>query len=278
VQRGGATVAAIAADAQRRRRCRPCPRRAAPPPRRASADGGGGSADGDASSRSSSSSGPVAATSGVDPQQPPAPQPKKKKRQADSTDAVASFLTRRFGVAGGLAWLGVLTFGVVSEQLKTRQEQAAEAEGTRDAGAAAQRETPLEGLGAAYRELKVGGGARPARGDLVVLEFSARYSLDGGGGGGEGASYVEPPFADTRATGKPVVLVWGARPLARVLAPAVEAAIADGMRAGGRRVVTVARGGAGGFGASPPQGLGVPQGGVALRYDVTLSRVSVAPS
>jgi hypothetical protein len=32
-------------------------------------------------------------------------------RKADSTDAVASFLTRRFGIAGGLAWLGILTFG-----------------------------------------------------------------------------------------------------------------------------------------------------------------------
>ena len=34
-----------------------------------------------------------------------------------STDWVASSLTRRFGIAGGLAWLGILTFGVVGEQV-----------------------------------------------------------------------------------------------------------------------------------------------------------------
>ena len=59
--------------------------------------------------------------------------PKEKKRrvrQADSTDAVATFMTRRFGIAGGLAWLGVLTFGVVSEQLKTRREVREAAENT----------------------------------------------------------------------------------------------------------------------------------------------------
>lgn len=46
----------------------------------------------------------------------------KKKRQADSTDFISSALTRRFGLAGGLAWLGILSFGVISEQVKTRRE------------------------------------------------------------------------------------------------------------------------------------------------------------
>ena len=32
--------------------------------------------------------------------------PRRPARRADSTDAVASFLSRRFGLAGGLAWLG----------------------------------------------------------------------------------------------------------------------------------------------------------------------------
>lgn len=51
-------------------------------------------------------------------QQPEAQQrqQKRRKRQADSTDWFASTLTRRFGLAGGLAWLGFLTFGVVLEQ------------------------------------------------------------------------------------------------------------------------------------------------------------------
>ena len=50
-------------------------------------------------------------------------------RSADSTDWISSQLTRRFGIAGGLAWLGFLTFGAVSEQIKTRLEVASEEAG-----------------------------------------------------------------------------------------------------------------------------------------------------
>ena len=39
--------------------------------------------------------------------------------------------TRRFGLAGGLVWLGILTFGVVSEQIKTRLEDRAEQRDTK---------------------------------------------------------------------------------------------------------------------------------------------------
>jgi len=52
----------------------------------------------------------------------PAAQPAKQRRQAESTDAVASFLTRRFGIAGGLGWLAVLAVGSLGEQVKTRLE------------------------------------------------------------------------------------------------------------------------------------------------------------
>ena len=38
---------------------------------------------------------------------------------------------RRFGLAGGLIWLGILTFGVVSEQIKTRLEEGAERRDTK---------------------------------------------------------------------------------------------------------------------------------------------------
>lgn len=39
---------------------------------------------------------------------------------------------RRFGIAGGLAWLGFLAVGTLGEQVKTRMEVAAEREGARD--------------------------------------------------------------------------------------------------------------------------------------------------
>ena len=52
-------------------------------------------------------------------------------RVADSTDWVSSNLTRRFGLGAGLAWVGVLAFGVISEQIKTRTEVFREEQGTR---------------------------------------------------------------------------------------------------------------------------------------------------
>lgn len=52
--------------------------------------------------------------------------PKEKVQRGggnvDSTDWIASSLTRRFGLGAGLAWAGFLAFGVVSEQVKTRFE------------------------------------------------------------------------------------------------------------------------------------------------------------
>ena len=52
--------------------------------------------------------------------------------QADSTDAIASYLSRRYGLGGGLIWVGVLAFGVISEQLKTRNEVSSAVRNTRD--------------------------------------------------------------------------------------------------------------------------------------------------
>jgi hypothetical protein len=62
----------------------------------------------------------------VQAQAQPAAVPARPKRAggADSTDWVASSLTRRFGIGAGLAWAGFLAVGVVSEQLKTRFEVA----------------------------------------------------------------------------------------------------------------------------------------------------------
>ena len=68
-----------------------------------------------------------------------------KRRRAESTDAVATFMTRRFGLKGGLAWLGALTFGVLSEQLKTRREtrEAIEDMGLQTSQCGVQRENAL---------------------------------------------------------------------------------------------------------------------------------------
>lgn len=53
------------------------------------------------------------------------------RRRADSTDGISSALSRRFGLAGGLAWFGFLAFGVISEQVKTRLEVYNEEQGSK---------------------------------------------------------------------------------------------------------------------------------------------------
>lgn len=69
---------------------------------------------------------PSVATSKVAEQRP-----SKPRTSAESTDWIASTLTRRFGIGAGLAWVGFLAVGVVSEQIKTRLEVSQQEASTR---------------------------------------------------------------------------------------------------------------------------------------------------
>lgn len=73
---------------------------------------------------------PESSSSSSSPPPPPQPQQKRKKT-VETTDWVASSLTRRFGIGAGLAWAGFLAFGVISEQIKTRIEVSQEVANTR---------------------------------------------------------------------------------------------------------------------------------------------------
>lgn len=57
--------------------------------------------------------------------------PIKPPTKVESTDWVATSLTRRFGIGAGLAWAAFLAFGVVSEQIKTRFEVSQQEANTR---------------------------------------------------------------------------------------------------------------------------------------------------
>jgi hypothetical protein len=121
---------------------------------------------------------------------------KRRTRKADSTDPVATFLTRRFGVAGGLAWLGVLTFGVVSEQLKTRQEVAREESGTQAVDAM----EVATASGLRYTDLVRGGGeTAPQRGYLLAAAVRVVLGEDPAG----------PVLFDTEDTGRPLAFFFG---------------------------------------------------------------------
>ncbi|GLI65063.1 hypothetical protein VaNZ11_008486 [Volvox africanus] len=188
-------------------------------------------------------------------------------RQADSTDAVATFLTRRFGIAGGLAWLGFLAIGTLGEQVKTRLEVANEINGTKDVLDAPEVVLPS---GVRYRDLRVGGGQNPIKGYLAVVDYIG--TADG----------VE--FESTRTRGKPIVFLYGSRPFTGGMCPGLEEALAS-MRAGGRRLVTVPPDM--GFGERGfvlratehvPNKQGIIPPGATLVYDVELVRVSIPPS
>ena len=206
---------------------------------------------------------PPPAAEGEPPQAPgdafPAT-PKAPRRQAESTDAVATFLTRRFGIAGGLAWLGILTFGVVSEQIKTRLEVKRATEGTKDV--VATEVTTASGL--RYTDLRVGGGEEPvAKGLILAIRFTLR----------EGDRVV----LDTKARGKGVAFIYGTRPYSGGMCRGLEEALAT-MRAGGIRRLTVPPElGFGEDGAVLPGG-GVVDPGATLEYEVELVRVSIPPS
>ncbi|KAG2428554.1 hypothetical protein HYH02_014358 [Chlamydomonas schloesseri] len=190
-----------------------------------------------------------------------------KKRQAESTDAVATFMTRRFGIAGGLAWLGFLTIGTLGEQIKTRMEVASELSGTKDVTDAVEVVLPS---GVRYKDLRVGGGSVPIKGYLAVLDYTA--TADG----------VE--FESTRKRGKPIVYIYGSRPFTGGNCAGLEEALST-MKAGGRRLVTIPP--ALGFGERGavlrptehvPDKQGIVPPNATLVYDVELVRVSIPPS
>lgn len=71
---------------------------------------------------------PPAAAAKSDQVKPGKPQ---RSTTVESTDWIASSLTRRFGLGAGLAWAGFLAFGVISEQIKTRLEVSQQEANTR---------------------------------------------------------------------------------------------------------------------------------------------------
>lgn len=174
------------------------------------------------------------------------------RRRAESTDAVATFMTRRFGLKGGLAWLGVLTLGVVSEQVKTRRETRDAVANTRDVDASARTSVDVGDTGVSYTEMTIGGGELVREGYLIAAKVKAT------------GRESEKTIFDTKATGREIVWSYGGR-LGPPLCVGLEIG-ARGMRQGGRRLVRV------------PARLAVGVAEEDVEFDVTLTRVSVPPS
>lgn len=185
------------------------------------------------------------------------------KTTPDSTDWIASTLTRRFGIGAGLAWIGFLAAGVVSEQIKTRFEASQQEANTRDIEK--QEEVVLPN-GIRYTDLRVGGGAFPRTGDLVVMNIK---------GSVQGSGQV---FVDTfRGDKKPLALVMGSRPYSKGICEGIEYVLAS-TKAGGKRRVTVPSSlGFGENGADLSEDLQIPPY-ATLEYVVEVEKVSIAPA
>ncbi|XP_071716186.1 peptidyl-prolyl cis-trans isomerase FKBP17-2, chloroplastic-like isoform X2 [Rutidosis leptorrhynchoides] len=195
---------------------------------------------------------PSLSKSSQEPQQPLVVSSDKAQRSsrgtnADSTDWIASSLTRRFGLGAGLAWAGFLTFGVVSEQVKTRFEVNQQEANTR------------------YYELRVGGGAIPRKGDLVVIDIKGSVQGDG-------------VFVDTFGRDKkPLALVVGSRPYSKGMCEGVEMVLRSMKNGGKQRVIVPPQLGFGDEGADFGSGFRIPPN-ATLEYIVEVEKVSIAPS
>ncbi|XP_062117995.1 peptidyl-prolyl cis-trans isomerase FKBP17-2, chloroplastic [Humulus lupulus] len=183
--------------------------------------------------------------------------------KADSTDWIASTLTRRFGLGAGLAWAAFLAFGVVSEQIKTRLEVSQQEANTRNVE---KEEEVVLPNGIRYFELKVGGGASPRPGDLVVIDLQGKVE-------GSGEVFVDTFDKDK----KPLALVLGSRPYSKGVCEGIEYVLRS-MKAGGkRRVIVPPNLGFRENGADLGTGVQIPPM-ATLEYIVQVDKVSIAPA
>lgn len=191
------------------------------------------------------------------------PSPPRPRTSVDTTDWVASSLTRRFGLGAGLAWVGFLAFGVISEQIKTRTEVFLEEQGTRDVESAEEVVLPSK---VRYRDLRVGGGASPHRGDLVVVDLVGKVQSTG------------QVFVDTyEGTRRSIAFVFGSKPYVGGMCKGLEEAL-QSMKVGGKRQVVVpSELGFGDSGEDFGGGVQVPPH-ATLEYTLQIQRASIAPS
>ncbi len=185
-------------------------------------------------------------------QQPQKRNGRRRQPQADSTDAVATFLTRRFGLKGGVAWLGLLTFGVVSEQAKTRWERREEKANTR-------------AVAKDYEEIVEGGGEYVQQGFLCGAHVSVK-NLE-----------TNETVFDTRKNNRPIGFVYSKTRPPPVLPRDVNESFSDDRyiaRNGTRRVFETTSG---------DDGLTFTDGSyvapnVRVEIDFEFTKVSIPPS
>uniref|UniRef100_A0A0C9S5U7 peptidylprolyl isomerase n=1 Tax=Wollemia nobilis TaxID=56998 RepID=A0A0C9S5U7_9CONI len=188
---------------------------------------------------------------------------KRRTLQAESTDWVASSLTRRFGLGAGLAWFGFLAFGVISEQIKTRLEVSQEQQNVRDVKSTQEVTLPN---GIKYVDLRIGGGSSPRTGDLVVIGLQGEVKSTG---------YV---FVDTfSGRKKSLAFLFGVKSYTKGICEGLEYVMQTMKSGGKRRAVIPPELGFGKEGNVLDGDITIPPD-ATLEYVVELEKVSIPPS
>jgi hypothetical protein len=163
--------------------------------------------------------------------------------QFDPVLSATGFLSRRFGILGGLAIFAGLAFVEGDEILKALDDTKGAVEGSG--------ETITTASGLKITEVKVGsrGGTAPLPGYVIGLK--AKVSI------GENVIY-------NTAGEKPIAFKYGQRPFQNVICEGVEEGI-KGMKVGGKRILVVPSN------LAPP-GVDLPPG-VPLTFEIELTEV-----
>ncbi|KAL7530799.1 hypothetical protein ACHAXR_003682 [Thalassiosira sp. AJA248-18] len=162
--------------------------------------------------------------------------------QFDPVLTATGFLSRRFGIVGGLAVFAALALVEGKEILKGLDDA------TPEQGSG---ETITMASGLKYTEILIGkGGSAPLPGYIIGLRATVKI--------GDRVIY------ETAAGEKPVAFKYGQRPFQNVICEGVEQGI-RGMKVGGKRVLEVPA-------SLAPEGVELPPG-VPLIYEVELTEV-----
>lgn len=117
-----------------------------------------------------------------------------------------------------------------------------------------------------YYELRVGGGAVPRTGDLVVIDLKGKI---------QGTDEV---FVDTFGKErKPLALVMGSRPYSKGMCEGLEYVLRSMKSGGKRRVIIPSSLGFGENGADLGTGVQIPPF-ATLEYVIEIDKVSIAPA
>ena len=148
----------------------------------------------------------------------------------DPAATASRFITRRFGLVGGLTFVALLASVEGGEILKALLERDVEGSD----------EVVKLPSGLSYVDTRIGGGAKPKRGDFVGVHLKI-VNAD-----------TREVILDTRAKGRPVAFIFMKKPLLPPLCVGLEEAVSTMGRGGVRNVLVPAElgFGAGGCGSS----------------------------